>query len=337
MKTLARVFIPAFMLVFSFTLLVSAQEATAPDASSGTPKIVFDQLSHNFGDVSPDKITKYKFVFHNNGQGVLHIISVHSSCGCTAVVPAKKVLDPGESSVLEVQYHAARYAGPIRKVVTVQSDDPENPKISLEITATVVTDLEYSPPSLRFQNVVLGKPLEQTIFFKPKNPDTFKISDIFSDPNYLTCKLNKLEDGRLRLDVVLNPDPSVIVRHEYGNTMIRITNNSEAFPVISIPVFFRLQKEFSAIPQRLLMFPDARGEHSARDLVIKNNKGENFKIIEVKSSNPYIHAAITTNDVTANVVSVSIDPQAPKGSCNGILTVVTDRSQLTVPVRARVK
>ncbi|MFN4111694.1 MAG: DUF1573 domain-containing protein [Ignavibacteria bacterium] len=104
----------------------------------GAPKIFFDKLFHNFGRIDEGKIYETSFAFMNTGQGLLEIVDIHSSCGCTAAITKKRKLNPGEISEVKVEFNSTNFNGMITKYVVIRSNDPVNPEVYLTIQAEVV-------------------------------------------------------------------------------------------------------------------------------------------------------------------------------------------------------
>jgi len=105
--------------------------------TTGSPKIFFDKMFHNFGKIEEGKIYETSFAFTNTGQGVLEIVDIHSSCGCTAAIPKKRILKPGEVSEVRVEFNSTNYNGLVTKYVTIRTNDPSNPEVILTIQADV--------------------------------------------------------------------------------------------------------------------------------------------------------------------------------------------------------
>lgn len=106
--------------------------------TTGSPKIFFDRLFHNFGKVEEGKIYETSFAFMNTGQGVLEIVDIHSSCGCAAAIPRKRKLNPSETSEVRVEFNSTNFSGLVTRYIAVRSNDPSNPEIYLTIQAEVV-------------------------------------------------------------------------------------------------------------------------------------------------------------------------------------------------------
>ena len=72
-------------------------------AQSSRPVMVFDRLTHNFGDVprkGGDLIKEFRFV--NKGDAPLLIKKITKSCSCMTVTYSRKPVMPGEESEVKV-------------------------------------------------------------------------------------------------------------------------------------------------------------------------------------------------------------------------------------------
>ncbi|UCE50263.1 MAG: DUF1573 domain-containing protein, partial [Phycisphaerales bacterium] len=71
------------------------------------PKITFDKLVHNFGDIGLKTQHLCEFRFTNTGDAVLTITHIVASCGsCTALELEKGRYAPGESGTMKVKYYS---------------------------------------------------------------------------------------------------------------------------------------------------------------------------------------------------------------------------------------
>jgi hypothetical protein len=326
----------ALVLILCLLPATAPGQSAAPPAAGDRPKVVFAELEHNFGDLKPNQETTCDFKFRNAGTGVLEILNVRSTCGCTAVAPDKKALAPGESSVIKVRYHAGRTPGVSEKKIMVYTNDPDQGEVVLTIRAAIQTDLEFTPSYVRFDNIPADQPAEAFIFFAAKNPDGFKLTDLKADDPFIRCEMERLEDGRFRLTATFVPAQVTVEHRGYLNSTIRAQSNTESYPEIQIPVYIKFQEEFSAVPVRLMMYGLKEGEGAVRDVIVKNNKGASFQITAAESSNPFVRAEVARNGEAANLVKITIDAKAPAGLCNAMVTVRMGSRQLTIPVRARI-
>jgi len=115
----------------------AALAAEAPQATVDGPRFAFDHRAHHFGKVTQGKIVTHQFPFSNVGNAPLVIDDVSTPCGCTAVLPDKSTLAPGESSYIEVNYDSSARSGEVTRIITVLSNDALEPELTLDVTATV--------------------------------------------------------------------------------------------------------------------------------------------------------------------------------------------------------
>ncbi|WP_026999940.1 DUF1573 domain-containing protein [Eisenibacter elegans] len=100
------------------------------------PHIELAKTDHDFGTLKDGESATTQFVFTNTGQSPLYIRRAKASCGCTATQPDKDVLQPGESSFIQVTYSASG-TGLQQKTVNIYSNDPKNPNQEIVIRANV--------------------------------------------------------------------------------------------------------------------------------------------------------------------------------------------------------
>ena len=100
------------------------------------PKIEFESLEINYGEISKGDNGIRVFKFTNIGSKPLIINKVYSSCGCTIPKKPSSPIGPGQGDEIQVKYDTNR-VGPIRKTITVLSNAINSPTMSLTITGNV--------------------------------------------------------------------------------------------------------------------------------------------------------------------------------------------------------
>lgn len=110
-----------------------------PEQLANAPVATFNTKSHDFGEMKQGEKRDYTFMLTNDGKTDLHIRRVRSSCGCTAVAPAKKVIAAGESAPIKVTFDSRGKRGRQSKSITVITNDPKTPTTTLRISTNIVT------------------------------------------------------------------------------------------------------------------------------------------------------------------------------------------------------
>jgi len=108
-----------FFICGSVTLGCAQGKAYPRNASSQEGS---SDRSWDFGTVKNGQILKHDFVLKNNSDRIVAIKSVSTSCGCTVSEVKKKILSPGEETVLAVIFKSAGYQGTVQQSVYVATD-----------------------------------------------------------------------------------------------------------------------------------------------------------------------------------------------------------------------
>ncbi|KON26510.1 hypothetical protein AC481_07065 [miscellaneous Crenarchaeota group archaeon SMTZ-80] len=103
----------------------------SPEEKEFAPKTYFESRTYNFGTIKQGKRIEYNFVLKNVGQHDLIIRRIWATCGCTAVTPKKTVIKPDDVTQIKVVFNSAGRKGNQKKMITVVTNDPENPRITL--------------------------------------------------------------------------------------------------------------------------------------------------------------------------------------------------------------
>jgi hypothetical protein len=122
----------------SFILLVIVLSNIAFAQFEIESKAVIQPMAYDFGDIVQDSVVTYHFVITNEGGDLLKITNVSASCGCTAVMPEKNELKPGESTNIKVSFDSKGRLGKQSKIITIETNDPKNSTIKLSFTGNVV-------------------------------------------------------------------------------------------------------------------------------------------------------------------------------------------------------
>lgn len=118
-----------------FTVLVLVIGFTAAQAQK--PKIVFNEMEHDFGtfkESAGSQTTTFKFT--NEGTVPLLLQSVRASCGCTTPKWTREPVPPGGTGEIQVSYDPKNRPGSFNKSVTVRTN-AENATTILRIKGRV--------------------------------------------------------------------------------------------------------------------------------------------------------------------------------------------------------
>lgn len=111
--------------------LLSSEELESPPVAD-IPVKVF-----NFDTIQARKMVQYNYLLINSGKRKLNIRALKPTCGCTAVLSNTNVLQPGDSTYINLEFNTTGYSGLTKQGVSVITDDPINYKQFLWITGFV--------------------------------------------------------------------------------------------------------------------------------------------------------------------------------------------------------
>lgn len=94
-------------------------------AQAPRPIMVFDRVTHNFGDVprkGGDLVKEFRFV--NKGDAPLVIKKITKSCSCMSVVYSRKPVMPGQAAVIKIKYEPHKVEpGIFHKAIQIYSNE----------------------------------------------------------------------------------------------------------------------------------------------------------------------------------------------------------------------
>jgi cytochrome c biogenesis protein CcdA len=154
----------------------------------GAPQVRISTSSWYYPTVSQGTTLKYAIDFYNAGDTLLTVRS-RTDCECIFITPEQQTLEPNQKKRFNIKFKTKEYSGDIFKYLYFQTDDPDNPNITVPVMGTIIPkDNKPVLPSVTKQAVLLNKPIKhyattdyiQTI---PAEPGTLHIT-LFSS---LTC------------------------------------------------------------------------------------------------------------------------------------------------------
>lgn len=121
-----------FILLLGLGFYMQAQSS----AVNSNPKISFEKLEHDYGTIHEGDNGDVEFTFKNTGKEPLILTNVHGCCGVSVLDWTKDPVIPNASGSIKLRYHTSRIGG-INKVITVNTNDPDNQVVQLRLKGEV--------------------------------------------------------------------------------------------------------------------------------------------------------------------------------------------------------
>jgi hypothetical protein len=114
--------------------------------SRGEPQIAVEFAKLDFGDVPNAEIASRDVLVRNDGDSELVVEGISTSCGCTSATLEPMRLAPGESGTLHIELdtgaHGPQLTGPLVRQVFINSNDPTQPEVTVELAINVTAPTE---------------------------------------------------------------------------------------------------------------------------------------------------------------------------------------------------
>lgn len=134
------------LLVFLFGGPAAAQQASPPTPQS-SPRAVLPFTSYDFGDVYRGEPIRQLFVVRNEGEANLIIKGVEPGCNCE-IVEADQIIPPGKEGTVQIEINTSSSIGPLIKIVTLNTNNPEQPHMRLTLSANVLANSNGAPANV---------------------------------------------------------------------------------------------------------------------------------------------------------------------------------------------
>lgn len=267
---------------------------TAQEGAQPPGNIEIESDVHDFGKRLAEDPAVIEYVpVRNTGEGPLTISSVGTSCGCVvgkmrdAAESDEPVTIPlGESRDLELRLNPAGWGGNKPTIITVRSDDPDTPEVSIRMKAEVTSAIRIDPSPVAFGE----RPKDETqemILKVAGRSENFEVyaatvagSQAFEVETLETTQVerNGKMVGETQLKVTLLPNTPV--GDHQGLISLRTTDRARRLHSVAVTASVTGDLEFD-LP-RIQLDPAPMGESSTQTFRLTNRAGEPFKILEVE-------------------------------------------------------
>ncbi len=111
---------------FLFFLILSGCVDREPSGTKEKPEIVFENTTHDFGQVAHAGKANCSFRFVNKGNAPLLLVHVRATCGCTTPEWPGEPIEKGQDGKITVRYDTRR-TGRFVKSIIVYSNASNSP------------------------------------------------------------------------------------------------------------------------------------------------------------------------------------------------------------------
>lgn len=264
----------------------------APNA----PEITFEIKDVDFGSIMNTDVQHQVFKFKNTGGGPLKILNVTASCGCTLpkLDGEKRDYMPGDTGTITVDFNPKSKMGAAHSTITVTTNDPARPSITLNLSA-VVKKLVFTEPALAqigqvakgedksFEVKVVGRSKDFKCTFASVSPDASAFeAAIVGEPTEIDYQGEKLTAQTVKVSIKKG------TKVGYYNHVVNVRTNDEREPVASFSVFANVMGDLEANPAAVSLGMLEAGKPFSGEFKIYTKSRTPFKLTGVEKLFPDI-------------------------------------------------
>ncbi|HED54364.1 MAG TPA: DUF1573 domain-containing protein [Phycisphaerales bacterium] len=280
-------------IALSGTLSAAAQDTkpaptTEQQQPVKAPKMVLSHDVIDFGEIDDSRIVSETITITNAGDAPLKIGEMVPTCGCTAGKLEKDVLQPGESTELQLNFDPKRRSGAQKgKHLTINSNDPAGPQqvtLKIWVLPRVVAD----PAVVSFGLVQQGDTKTVQVRVKGMTED-FEVLDASIDrEDAFSVKIvghDVVEREQPRTGETIKVGESLLEVTLHGGTRIgridanlNVTTNDESSSDLSYRVTAGIAGDIVFAPTRVSLGALVPGQSFSHTFQVFSQKGRPFQI-----------------------------------------------------------
>jgi hypothetical protein len=291
------------------TMIVAAWVTTSAGAQQWAEKMFKDGLKHDFGTVARGGQLRHVFTITNIYAVRMEITSVKSGCGCATATPTKRVLEPRESTSIEVLMDTRRFMGQKTVGIRVTVGPEYISSAELRISANCRSDVVFNPGQVTFGAVMLGQTPTQQIDVEYAGKVAWQVTEIIAKdiPYTVTFKEKYRQPGRIgyTLFVTLKPDaPLGTHRHEL---FLKTNDSANLVPVL---VEATVHSAISVTPETLSLGAVKIDAPHVRRVVVRGTRPFRITNVEGMGSGIDLGQPLSDRDEQVQFVTFKVQPSS---------------------------
>jgi hypothetical protein len=266
----------AFVAVMVVVSAASSASAQAPWAE----KMFKDGLNHDFGSVPRGAQLSHRFVISNIYAVRMEITSVKSGCGCVTATPVKRVLEPRESTTIDITMDARRFTGAKTVGITITVGPDYISSAQLRVSANSRADIVFNPGQVSFGTVTRGQAASQVIDVEYAGVLEWQVTEASAKDLPVEVSFSELyrRPGQVgyRVRVTLKADAPVGSMR--GDLFLK--TNDPASPLLPVLVEGVVQSNLTVAPAAVSLGAVKIGAPLMRRVVVRGNRP--FRVMSVE-------------------------------------------------------
>jgi hypothetical protein len=285
----------------------SAETSTKAQAHVG-PRLIVSEELHDFGTIQRGETLHVDFKVSNTGDDVLAISDVTPSCGCTTAGSWPHTLKPGESGTIPIAIDTAEFVGSVIKAVTIKSNDPTRPELTLHMQAVIWTPIELSNNVIVFPAAAdPDAALSRSVTLDNKVEEPLTLSTPESDNPHFKPELVTLVPGK-QFELKVTTVPPLAEGSQTAR--IKVKSSNVKMPEVSIQAVVTVLPPVQIAPMQIALPAGKLSAPEKRFAFVLVHRGPAPELSDVTTDAPGVDIATTH---VANGKQVTLTLTFPAG------------------------
>jgi hypothetical protein len=140
------------------------------------------------------------------------------------LLSARKIA-AGANGRVEARIDTHGFSGPIEKMITLTTNDPQHSNVVLSVKATVQPEIEFSETSIFFGNVTAGKGAERQVLLTIRPEKRVRILSVLSKEPAFAVKLEEIPDnGSLKYRLITRVSADAKPGYHMGQIIVKTSS-----------------------------------------------------------------------------------------------------------------
>ncbi len=281
------------------TLALVALSAGPAGAQGWAEKMFKEGLTNDFGNVPRGSQLYHRFPVTNIYAVRMEITSIEPGCGCVTATAEKRVLEPLETTTINVTMDARRFTGSKTVAIKVKVGPEHISSADLRVSANSRADVVFNPGQVSFGSVPRGQKSTQSIDVEYAGTLNWTVTEAVvgkDAPFEATFKEIYRKPGQVgyKVEVTLKPDAPT------GNLkdFVYLKTNDPAAATVPVLVDANVQSALTVTPGLLNLGSIKVNEALTRRVVLRGSKP--FKVTGIEGGG----TDITLSDPSATAAAV---------------------------------
>lgn len=323
-------------------LLLVLLTAPAAPAKDWARPLFRTKTAHDFGTVARGAVVEHRFLLENIYLEDVEIVSLTSTCGCTALRATKNLLKTYETSEIIAELDTRRFVGfkdsTIKVVLKVHLNKPRLAEVPLYLSAFIRGDVVFEPGAVQFGTVPQGHSARRRVAVNYAGRSDWQIVGASSTWPHLEVSFKQtgrsldptLQATQVTYDVEVTLASTAPAGYFKQQLLLQTNDPNPQTARVPLMVEGQVAAPLTANPTMLLLGMVAPDQAVSRNLIVRGNRP--FRILQVTGPDERFRFTPAQDVRAVHLIPVQFTAGKTPGKVSGTIRIQTDLDGASVEV-----